>query len=112
MVTEKSKEIAILKALGASDSAVRGIFMTEGFMIGGIGAVLGVLTGFVLCKGLQTFGVRLDPDIYYVNKLPIEVNWADYLLVALSALLITMLATVYPAEAASRLRPVDGIRYE
>jgi lipoprotein-releasing system permease protein len=112
MVTEKSKEIAILKALGASDRAIRGVFMTEGLMIGGIGTILGVLTGLVLCLGLKGFGVRLDPDIYYVNRLPVEVNPVDYVLVALSAILITILATVYPAVAASRLRPVDGIRYE
>lgn len=112
MVTEKSKEIAILKAQGASDNAILRVFMSEGLMIGGIGTVLGVLTGLVLCKGLKAFGVRLDPDIYYVDRLPIEVNPSDYVLVALAAILITILATVYPAVAASRLRPVDGIRYE
>jgi lipoprotein-releasing system permease protein len=105
MVTEKSKEIAILKAMGATDGAILGIFMSEGFLIG-------VLTGFVSCYGLEKFGVRLDPEVYYVDRLPIEVNLGDYLLVGVCALLITMLATVYPAVAASRLRPVEGIRYE
>ena len=71
-----------------------------------------MLTGLVLCLGLKGFGVRLDPDIYYVNRLPVEVNPVDYVFVALSAILIPILATVYPAVAASRLRPVDGIRYE
>jgi len=61
---------------------------------------------------LQWFGVRLDPDVYYVDKLPINVDGVEFLLVALSALLITTIATIYPAVAASRLRPVDGIRYE
>jgi lipoprotein-releasing system permease protein len=112
MVTEKSKEIAILKAIGASDGAILRIFMAEGLFIGGIGTVFGVLTGLVLCLGLLWFGVRLDPEVYYVDRLPIEVNAPDYLLVALSALLITILATIYPALAASRLRPVEGIRYE
>jgi lipoprotein-releasing system permease protein len=112
MVTEKSKEIAILKAVGASDGAILRTFMAEGLLIGGIGTILGVLTGWVLCSGLLQFGVRLDPEVYYVDRLPIEVNPGDYLLVALSALVITILATVYPALAASRLRPVEGIRYE
>ena len=112
MVTEKSKEIAILKSLGASDSAVLRVFMLEGLLIGGIGTVFGVLTGFVACFGLEKLGVRLDPEVYYVERLPIEVNLGDYFLVAVAALLITVLATVYPAVAASRLRPVDGIRYE
>jgi lipoprotein-releasing system permease protein len=112
MVTEKSKEIAILKSMGASDRAVLRIFMLEGFIIGGIGTIFGVVTGFVACWGLQVLGVRLDPDVYYVDRLPINVDPAEYAMVAASALLITVLATIYPALAASRLRPVDGIRYE
>lgn len=112
MVTEKSKEIAILKAIGASDIVIRNVFMVEGVIIGGIGTVLGVTMGFVCMKGLQAFGFRLDPNVYYVDRLPIEVNLVDYGLVALCALAITTLATFYPAQAASRLRPVDGIRYE
>jgi lipoprotein-releasing system permease protein len=112
MVTEKSKEIAILKAVGASDGAILRIFMTEGMIIGGIGTIFGVVTGLVSALGLRGFGVRLDPEVYYVDRLPIEVDPTDYVLVALSAIGITLLATVYPALAASRLRPVDGIRYE
>jgi lipoprotein-releasing system permease protein len=112
MVTEKSKEIAVLKSLGASDQAILRIFMLEGMMIGGIGTVLGVLTGLSAALGLLWFGVRLDPDVYYIDRLPISVDPLDFLIVAVSALFITTLATLYPALAASRLRPVDGIRYE
>ncbi len=112
MVTEKSKEIAVLKALGASDPAILRIFMTEGMMIGGIGTVLGVATGLSGALGLLWFGVRLDPDVYYIDRLPISVDPVDFLLVAVSAFFITTLATLYPALAASRLRPVDGIRWE
>jgi lipoprotein-releasing system permease protein len=112
MVTEKSKEIAILKAIGASDRAILKVFMSEGVMIGGVGTMFGVAAGLTLMLGLQWFGVRLDPDVYYVDRLPINVDALEYTLVALSALVITTLATIYPAIAASRLRPVDGIRYE
>lgn len=112
MVTEKSKEIAIIKSLGASDNMVLRVFMAEGFIIGAIGTVFGVVTGWVMCEGLKGFGVRLDPEVYYVDTLPIEVNMVDYALVAICALGITVLATLYPAISASRLRPVDGIRYE
>jgi lipoprotein-releasing system permease protein len=112
MVTEKSKEIAILKATGASDVGILHIFMTEGLIIGGIGTVLGVVTGLALCLGLLWFGVRLDPDVYYVDRLPINVDPIDYLVVAMCSLGITIAATIYPAVAASRLRPVEGIRYE
>jgi hypothetical protein len=112
MVTEKSKEIAILKALGATDRGILRIFMAEGMIIGGIGTVFGVATGLAVSLGLRWFGVRLDPDVYYVDRLPINVDPGDFALVAVAALLITTLATLYPALAASRLRPVDGIRYE
>jgi lipoprotein-releasing system permease protein len=112
MVTEKSKEIAILKAVGASDSAILRVFMSEGVIIGAIGTVFGVVMGLCLVLGLLWFGVRLDPDVYYVDRLPINVDPVDYTLVAISAMVITTLATIYPAIAASRLRPVEGIRYE
>lgn len=112
MVTEKSKEIAVLKAMGCSDRAVLNVFMAEGMFIGGMGTVLGVVTGFVAMKSLKVFGVRLDPEVYYVDRLPVNVEYLDYFLVALCAFVITTLATLYPAAAASSLRPVDGIRYE
>ena len=112
MVTEKSKEIAILKSLGASDRAILSIFMTEGMMIGGIGTLVGVATGLSAALGLKWFGVRLDPEVYYIDRLPVSVDWTEYLMVALSAFCITTTLDPLPATAASRLRPVDGIRYE
>lgn len=112
MVTEKGKEIAILKAIGASDGAILRTFMIEGMIIGGIGTVFGVVTGLAMCTGLKWFGLRLDPEVYYIDRLPISVNGWDFLTVAAAALTICTLSTVYPAYAASRLRPVDGLRYE
>jgi lipoprotein-releasing system permease protein len=112
MVTEKGKEIAILKAIGASDGSILRTFMTEGVIIGGIGTVFGVATALGLCAGLSWFGLRLDPEVYYIDRLPISVSGWDFLKVALAAFTITTLSTVYPAYAASRLRPVDGLRYE
>lgn len=112
MVTEKGKEIAILKAIGASDGAILRTFMMEGMIIGGIGTVFGVVTGLSVCTGLSWFGLRLDPDVYYIDRLPISVNGWDFLTVAVAAFTICTLSTLYPAFAASRLRPVDGLRYE
>ena len=112
MVTEKSKEISILKSIGASNQHIMRLFMAEGLIIGGIGTVFGVVAGWALAKGLQLSGFRLSPDVYYVDRLPIEANFSDYVTVAVAALVITTIATIYPAIAASRLRPVDGIRYE
>ncbi|MDB4997162.1 MAG: Lipoprotein releasing system transrane protein LolC [Myxococcaceae bacterium] len=86
--------------------------MTEGIIIGGIGTVFGVATGLAVCTGLKWFGLRLDPDVYYIDRLPINVDALDFFTVAVAALTICTLATLYPAHAASRLRPVDGLRYE
>jgi lipoprotein-releasing system permease protein len=112
MMTEKAKEIAILKALGATDGAILRTFMTEGVIIGAIGTLLGVATGLALCTGLAWFGLRLDPDVYYIDRLPIDVNGWDYGAVAIAALTICTVATLFPAKQASKLRPVDGLRYE
>jgi lipoprotein-releasing system permease protein len=112
MVTEKGKEIAILKALGASDGAIMRIFMLEGIIIGGIGTVFGIGTALATCTGLSLFGVRLDPEVYYITRLPINVNGTDYAIVAVAAMLICTVSTIYPAFAASELRPVEGLRWE
>jgi lipoprotein-releasing system permease protein len=112
MVTEKGKEIAILKALGAADGAIMRIFMLEGVIIGAIGTIFGVGTALATCTGLMWFGVRLDPDVYYIDRLPVNVNAADYAMVAIAAMFICTASTIYPAFAASKLRPVDGLRWE
>lgn len=112
MVTEKSKEIAILKAMGSSDGTVLRLFLTEGVLIGSVGTVIGVAAGFVAMKGLAVYGVWLDPEVYYVERLPVHVETVDYLIIGAAALAITTLATLYPAFAASRLLPVEGIRHE
>jgi lipoprotein-releasing system permease protein len=112
MVTEKGKEIAILKAVGATDNAILKVFMTEGIIIGAIGTALGVVTGLVFCLSLSVYGVRLDPEVYYIDRLPVAVNLSDYVAVTIAALLICTISTLYPARAASLLRPVDGLRWE
>jgi lipoprotein-releasing system permease protein len=112
MMTEKAKEIAILKALGATDGSILRTFMSEGMIIGGIGTLLGVSTGMALCTGLAWFGLRLDPDVYYIDRLPINVSGWDYAAVTIAALTICTLATIFPAKQAAQLRPVDGLRYE
>jgi lipoprotein-releasing system permease protein len=112
MMTEKAKEIAILKALGATDGSILRTFMTEGMIIGGIGTLLGVSTGVAMCTGLAWFGLRLDPDVYYIDRLPINVSASDYAAVTIAALTICTIATIFPAKQAAQLRPVDGLRYE
>ena len=112
MVTEKGKEIAILKALGAADGAIMRVFMIEGVIIGAIGTTFGVGSALASCLGLSWLGVRLDPDVYYIDRLPVNVNAGDYAMVAIAAMFICTASTIYPAFAASKLRPVDGLRWE
>jgi lipoprotein-releasing system permease protein len=112
MVSEKSKEIAILKAMGASDGSILRTFMTEGIIIGGIGTIFGVATGLALCTGLKWFGLRLDPDVYYIDRLPINVSAWDFIAVTLSSMTICTVFTILPAFFGSQVRPVDGLRYE
>lgn len=112
LVTEKTKDIAVLKALGASDGMILRTFILEGVVVGVLGTFLGVSSATASFKGLEWFGVRLDPDVYYIDRLPVAVNPSDFALVAVSAIVICTLATVYPALAASSIRPVDGLRFE
>jgi lipoprotein-releasing system permease protein len=112
MVTEKEKEIAVLKALGAPDGAIRAIFVLEGVLIGGIGTVLGVSVALAASLGLAWTGVRLDPEVYYIDRLPVNVDAFDYSMVALASLVICTVATIYPAVTAARVQPVEGLRYE
>jgi lipoprotein-releasing system permease protein len=112
MVTEKAKEIAVLKSMGATDREVMRIFVLEGALIGFFGTVMGVIVALAVCLGLDWTGVRLDPDVYYIDRLPVNVDPTDYSLVTLASLFICTLATIYPALTASRVKPVEGLRYE
>jgi lipoprotein-releasing system permease protein len=106
------KEIGILRAMGATSSTIRRIFLLQGVLIGavgtGIGAVLGVSISFVLAK---TNLIRLPSDVYYIDHLPIKTDPMDILLIVLVATLIVLVASLYPAQRATKLDPVDAIRY-
>jgi lipoprotein-releasing system permease protein len=109
---EKSKEIAVLKSMGARDQSIMKIFVLEGLVIGGVGAVLGLLAGLAICLFIAKGGIKLDPSVYYIESLPVRIESWQFAVVGLSALLLSYLATMYPALAASRLPPVDGLRNE
>ncbi len=112
MVTEKTRQIAIMKALGASNWAIARIFVLEGVIIGAIGTMFGVGIALAACTGLKWFGTRLPPEVYYIDRLPVNVDLSDYGLVAISALVICTLSTIYPSIAAASVAPVDGLRHE
>jgi lipoprotein-releasing system permease protein len=112
LVTEKAREVAILKSMGASDGAILRIFFAEGLYIGLVGVILGLGLGIGGCLLLSHYGLPLDPDVYYIQKLPVVMRATEIAAVNLAALGLCCLATLYPALLASRMRPVDGLRYE
>jgi len=112
VVVEKAKEIAILKAIGASDWGVMRVFMIEGSYIGALGTIFGITLGIGTCMALKSFGLPLDPDVYYIDRLPVSMDPIAISLVAFAGIAISFIATIYPAYVAAKLRPVDGLRYE
>jgi len=112
LVLEKTKEISILKSMGARDASIMKIFVLEGVTIGAIGTLIGCLMGLASCSFVARFGLRLDPDVYYISYLPVTVDLGQFALVAVISICLAYLATLYPAITASRLSPVDGLREE
>jgi lipoprotein-releasing system permease protein len=112
VVIEKAKEIAVLKTLGASDTGVMKIFVVQGFFIGLVGTIVGVILGLIVCWLNIRFGVPLDPDVYYIDRLPMHVEPSSVIAVAAAGIVISVIATLYPAFIAARLRVVEGLRYE
>jgi len=111
-VIEKSKEISILKTMGATDTSIMKVFVTYGITVGGLGTLLGIALGWGICVLIKTFGIGLDPNVYYIANLPVEVNPFELFLVGVAALGLSYLATIYPALLAARMKPVEGLRYE
>ena len=121
VVMEKNRDIAILKAMGAPSKGILRIFIIEGLVIGVVGTILGAISGLVLAFNLETvtgfvenlFGFKiLSSDVYYIDKLPSQVNPLDVTLIVVTTILISLLATLYPAWRASKLDPAETLRYE
>ncbi len=112
-VVEKQRDIAILKSMGATDRIIKFIFMSEGFLIGVIGTIIGLVGGLILCEIIKSYDiVKLPADVYYLSKLPVKVKILDIIIISLSALVISLVSTLYPAHRASKINPVDILRYE
>ena len=112
MVTDKTREIAILKSMGATSTSLGKVFQVVGLTIGGIGTLIGVGVGLATCYVVAGYGYHLDPKVYLIDRLPIEVRWWEVLIVAGITMVISVVATLVPASSAASLRPVDGLRYD
>lgn len=112
MVMEKTRDIAILKAMGATDRSIKKIFIFKGMAIGSVGTILGVGLGFFLCTLLKYYKfIKLPGDVYYITTLPVQLEALDVFTIASAAMVICFLATLYPAHQASKQDPVEAIRY-
>lgn len=113
IVLEKTRDIGILKAIGASNGRVMGIFALQGTMIGFLGTATGTAGGLLLCWLLKTYKfISLPKDIYYIDKLPVNLQLHEVLVIVISSLAISLFATIYPSYKASKLDPVEALRYE
>ena len=121
VVMEKTKEIAILKSMGASRSSIMKIFSYQGLIIGIVGTAVGCVGGFTVVPNLNEivgfiedlFGITAFPsDVYYLDKIPSDIQYFDSFLIVVFSIVICFLASLYPAWRASRLDPVEGLRYE
>jgi len=111
MVGERRREIGIMLSMGARRRQIEGIFVLDGLFVGAVGTALGSLLGYLGFLYLDRVGISVPGDVYFVDHVPVVAQASDFLLVALVAMGITLLATLLPSAEAARLRPMDIIRY-
>lgn len=111
MVMEKTKDIAILKAMGTTNKAIRKIFIFKGMIIGLLGTLIGTVSGVVICFLLKKYDFIQLPDAYPFSTLPVQLEYFDVCTIAVSAIIICFLSTLYPSYKASRMDPVEALRY-
>jgi lipoprotein-releasing system permease protein len=113
MVMEKSRDIAVLISMGATQNQIRKIFVFQGLVIGLVGSVLGLILGNLTCWVCDKYElIRLETDVYSISHVPFKTNPWDGLWVAMAAIVISLLATIYPSKKAATLDPVEALRYE
>ena len=112
VVLEKKKEIAVLKALGARNDAILRVFLYQGAFIGAIGTTFGLVLGYAGCKALEAYKFPLDAKVYFISNLPVEIRPKEFIITGGFAILICLIATIFPSLYAARLRPSDGLRAE
>ena len=111
MVMEKTKDIAVLKAMGATNRMIRKIFVLKGMIIGVVGTCIGTLSGVIICILLRKYDFIQLPDAYPFSTLPVQLEYPDVIIISVSAILICFLSTLYPSYKASKMDPVEALRY-
>ncbi|MSV34328.1 MAG: ABC transporter permease [Bryobacterales bacterium] len=113
MVMEKHRDIGILMSLGAKTKQIRNVFVFEGALIGALGTALGLIAGHVICYFAERYQwVRLDAQVYSIPYVPFEPRLFDAVWIAAAAIAVSLIATLYPARSATRITPVESLRYE
>jgi lipoprotein-releasing system permease protein len=113
MVMEKYKDIAILMSMGTKREQIRRIFTYQGALIGAVGAAIGLAAGYTICFLAETYRwIRLDEQVYSLSYVPFEPQWLDGVWIGAAAILVSLIATVYPARSATRIAPAEALRYE
>lgn len=110
VVLDKRKEIAVLKAMGATNSAVLRSFIYQGGIIGSIGTAAGLALGYAACVGLTKYSFPLDPKVYFISKLPVQMEWTSFALVGAFAIIVCLAGSFWPALHAATLRPAEAFR--
>jgi lipoprotein-releasing system permease protein len=112
-VKDKTKDIAIFRAVGGSEKLVRGIFIRQGLLIGAAGVVIGNILAIIACYILENYKlITLPEDIYYMDRIPIKIVPEIFLIVSISAMIITYISTLYPSKRASRINPAEALKNE
>ena len=110
VVLDKKKEIAVLKAMGATDWGLLRSFLYQGVLMGTAGAAFGLVAGYVVCRWILVYGFPLDPKVYFISRLPVSIHPIEFALTGVFAVVLCLVATVWPAMYASRLRPAEAFR--
>ena len=113
MVMEKHRDIAILMSMGARARQIRRIFVWEGAMIGAVGTAIGLTAGYTICFFADKYKwLRLDETVYSISFVPFTTHWVDAVWIAAAAMAVSLIATLYPARSATKIAPVESLRYE
>jgi lipoprotein-releasing system permease protein len=113
VVADKTKEIGILRAMGLTASAVARVFLLQGAVIGLVGTALGLIGGLTVAYVVDKSGwIRINPAVYFIDHLPVHVEWLDVLVIVTMSVSVALLATIYPSRSAAALTPVEAIRHE